>query len=383
MSQLNSTVVNGSLRVNGNLIISGNTTQIETTNLAIKDKLLELAKDNTSAIDYAGFYVPKYDGTNTVAFVVSANGKPYCGNVTISNYTISTNSLKQIALMSDVTSAISSSLSNYIRSGTSSLEMNSNGSLGNYGGFIDFHFHKQVTNDSGTEVNSPTDASGNIVSTSPDYTSRIIENSAGNLQVNGANFKTGGIVSAASITATKTLTASSISASTITVSTITASNIRGTADAAHGVIVTKVASGATGMYSLLAMEPNSAATVTTGSSGPVSLLYKDNCGVYVIPSIKKIVATTFSGSLDGTASKAAATALATINSGEVNVGLFSETAAATAAIPKIATTNKLTYNTGTGEVSALRVGVKTSGTGSSGAYMTYNATDECIEFCFI
>lgn len=75
-------------------------------------------------------------------------------------------------------------------SSPTSIELNSTGGLPSYGGFIDFHFH----NDS----KQPLNASGTVVSSTPDYTSRIIENAAGQISVNGVLFKdntiTGGSV---------------------------------------------------------------------------------------------------------------------------------------------------------------------------------------------
>lgn len=63
----------------------------------------------------------------------------------------------------------------------SSIEMNQSGLLKSYGGFIDFHFY----NSDG----KPTNASGTVVSITPDYTSRIIEDSAGTISINGVKMK--------------------------------------------------------------------------------------------------------------------------------------------------------------------------------------------------
>lgn len=68
------------------------------------------------------------------------------------------------------------------------IELNLAGGLSNYGGFIDFHFH----NSDG----KPTDNQGNVVETTPNYTSRIIENAAGTLYINGTTFKNGYVTSA-------------------------------------------------------------------------------------------------------------------------------------------------------------------------------------------
>ena len=75
----------------------------------------------------------------------------------------------------------------YYQTGCSSFEMNSSGSLKGYGGFIDFHFF----NFSGQPLNS----SGSVVSSTPDYTSRIIEDSAGCLDINGTYIAWTGLTS--------------------------------------------------------------------------------------------------------------------------------------------------------------------------------------------
>lgn len=77
--------------------------------------------------------------------------------------------------------------SSYYRSGCSSFEMNDGGSLLGYGGFIDFHFF----NSSGKPLNSE----GTVVSTTPDYTSRIIEHSAGCIGINGTSIAWTGLTS--------------------------------------------------------------------------------------------------------------------------------------------------------------------------------------------
>jgi hypothetical protein len=71
---------------------------------------------------------------------------------------------------------------------TPAIELNVNGAASN-GGYLDFHFH---------DANGkPTNASGTVVTTLPDYTSRIIESTAGTISVNGVNFKSNAITSGA------------------------------------------------------------------------------------------------------------------------------------------------------------------------------------------
>lgn len=66
-----------------------------------------------------------------------------------------------------------------------SIEMNSGGGLPGYGGFIDFHFHDSSGN--------PKNSSGNIVSSGVDYSSRIIEDLPGRININSVHLKDGSI----------------------------------------------------------------------------------------------------------------------------------------------------------------------------------------------
>ena len=76
--------------INGNLTVNGTNTVIDTTTLSTKDLLIELGKGNTAALtNYAGFYVTKYDGTNSGAMIIDKNGNFYVGDVTVSNGLIS------------------------------------------------------------------------------------------------------------------------------------------------------------------------------------------------------------------------------------------------------------------------------------------------------
>lgn len=94
-----------------------------------------------------------------------------------------------------------SQLSGKMSSSPTSIELNSTGGLASYGGFIDFHYH----NSSG----QPTDSSGEVVSSTPDYTSRIIENGAGKISINNVAIKGSTITGSLSGTATNATYASS------------------------------------------------------------------------------------------------------------------------------------------------------------------------------
>jgi len=70
--------------------------------------------------------------------------------------------------------AAASHTHNYMASNPTSIELNSTGSLSGYGGFIDFHFNGSTE----------------------DYTSRIIENASGQLQINGVTITSAKVVTA-------------------------------------------------------------------------------------------------------------------------------------------------------------------------------------------
>lgn len=76
--------VTGDLVVQGNLAIKGTTTTVDTQTLEVKDNLIVVAKDNTTALTTpAGMYVPKYDGANNVALVVDNDGMAKVGNAVL------------------------------------------------------------------------------------------------------------------------------------------------------------------------------------------------------------------------------------------------------------------------------------------------------------
>lgn len=72
------------LTVVGNLTVTGTTTTINSTTLQIKDKLLEIAKDNIAALTSpAGFFVRNADGTNNYGIVFDNSGKLYYGKIVL------------------------------------------------------------------------------------------------------------------------------------------------------------------------------------------------------------------------------------------------------------------------------------------------------------
>lgn len=74
----------GSLTVGGNLTVNGTTTTVDSTTLQVKDKLIEVAHGNTTALTTpAGLVAPKYDGTNSGALVFDSDGIASVGDVVL------------------------------------------------------------------------------------------------------------------------------------------------------------------------------------------------------------------------------------------------------------------------------------------------------------
>ena len=74
--------ITGDLTVGGSLTINGTTTTVDSTTLQVKDKLIEVAHENTTALTTpAGLIAPKYDGTNSGALVFDSTGTAYVGDV--------------------------------------------------------------------------------------------------------------------------------------------------------------------------------------------------------------------------------------------------------------------------------------------------------------
>lgn len=74
----------GNLTVGCNLTVNGTTTTVDSTTLQVKDKLIEVAHGNTTALTTpAGLVAPKYDGTNSGALVFDSTGTAYVGDVTL------------------------------------------------------------------------------------------------------------------------------------------------------------------------------------------------------------------------------------------------------------------------------------------------------------
>jgi len=76
---------NSTVTIAGTLLFTGEAFSIETTSLKVSDYIIEIAKDNTVALtNYAGFVIPKYDGTNAGGMIIDSDGEFRVGDVSYS-----------------------------------------------------------------------------------------------------------------------------------------------------------------------------------------------------------------------------------------------------------------------------------------------------------
>lgn len=74
--------ITGPLTIGGDLTVNGTTTTVNSNTLTVKDKLIEVAKDNTTTLTSpAGIIVPKYNGTDYGALVIDSDGNAKVGDV--------------------------------------------------------------------------------------------------------------------------------------------------------------------------------------------------------------------------------------------------------------------------------------------------------------
>lgn len=74
--------ITGPLTIGGDLTVNGTTTTVNSNTLTVKDKLIEVAKDNnTTLTSPAGIIVPKYNGTDYGALVIDSDGNAKVGDV--------------------------------------------------------------------------------------------------------------------------------------------------------------------------------------------------------------------------------------------------------------------------------------------------------------
>lgn len=75
-------IITGDLTIGGNVTVNGTTTTVNSNTLTVKDKLIEVAKDNnTTLTSPAGIIVPKYNGRDYGALVIDGEGNAKVGDV--------------------------------------------------------------------------------------------------------------------------------------------------------------------------------------------------------------------------------------------------------------------------------------------------------------
>ena len=93
--------VTGDMVVGGNFTVQGKTTTVDSENLRVTDKLIEVGKGNTAPLTSpAGLITPKYDGTNNGGIVYDNTGTAYVGDITLDsngNVDVSNSDLQPIA----------------------------------------------------------------------------------------------------------------------------------------------------------------------------------------------------------------------------------------------------------------------------------------------
>ena len=421
------TTINGStITIAGNLNVTGTTTVIDTTTLTTRDNLIELAKDNNAALTTpAGFYVNNYDGENhSGALVFDSTGTAYVGDVTISNNNISnTSSLQALATRSknltancilkwDDTNKTLVAATNLIDTSYAAADHNHNST---YITAVSVNSNKitytlnGASKDAGTVDNiaNATNAT-NATNVTLTATASTDATNGDKITVKAGN-KTGAtftLVNAKhAATASKLSNTTAIGSSTVPVYFST-NGVPVSCSTTLGVSITGNAATATNATTASNVSTSSVSTGTNNvyfSNGSNKVGYSANFtyapstsiltvnGITINGSTKVITATTFSGKATSagsadtatTATKATNIAVDANNSSTLNVALLNVSAATTSTKPLIATTNKLSYNAATGNLSALQLGVKSAGSDTTPkAYMKYNSTDECIEFIF-
>ena len=421
------TTINGStITIAGNLNVIGTTTTIDTTTLTTIDNLIELAKGNNAALTTpAGFYVNNYDGENhSGALVFDSTGTAYVGDVTISNNNISnTSSLQALATRSknltancilkwDDTNKTLVAATNLTDTAYAAAEHNHNAT---YITAVSVSSNKitytlnGASKDAGTvdNVANATNAT-NATNVTLTATASTDATNGDKITVKAGN-KTGAtftLVNAKhAATASKLSNTTAIGSSTVPVyfstngvpvscSTTLGVSITGNAatatnaTTASNVSTSSVSTGTNNVY--FSNGSNKVGYIANFTYAPSTSILTVN-GITINGSTKVITATTFSGKATSagsadtatTATKATNIAVDANNSSTLNVALLNVSAATTSTKPLVATTNKLSYNTSTGNLSALQLGVKSAGSDTTPkAYMKYNSTDECIEFIF-
>lgn len=98
--------ITGDLTIGGNFVVNGKTTTVESENLTVKDKLIEVAAGNTAKLTSpAGIVVPKYDGEKSGALVFDGSGIAYVGDVALNengDINVAASDLAALAVKKDI-----------------------------------------------------------------------------------------------------------------------------------------------------------------------------------------------------------------------------------------------------------------------------------------
>lgn len=122
------------LTIGGNLNVAGTTTTVNSTNLQVKDKLIEVAHGNVSSLATpAGIVASKYNGEQDGALVFDNTGTAYVGDVSINSngdIDVENSDLQALATREDLTSGNlpqwDEAKKTFVDSGTSVSEINTN-----------------------------------------------------------------------------------------------------------------------------------------------------------------------------------------------------------------------------------------------------------------
>lgn len=175
--------IKGNVTVTGDFTVNGTTTTIDSTTLKVKDKLIEVAKDNSVALTTpAGLITPKYDGTNNGGIVYDSTGTAFVGDITLDssgNVDVAQSDLQPIATRNDysayttdhiITASVDSAGKSvkFVDSGIKKDSIATKTDLNNYyvltggiGGYGDSSDLNELTTpgvydiDSGHKINSP------------------------------------------------------------------------------------------------------------------------------------------------------------------------------------------------------------------------------------
>ncbi len=166
---------------------------------------IKATQDGSGNVITATYAVKNHASTDSTYGLGS--GTNY-GHVKLSDATDSTSGVSGgIAATPAAVKAAYDLANSKVSTNASSIELNQTGALASYGGFIDFHFHNSDK--------KPLNASGTVVDKTPDYTSRIIEDAAGQLSINGVKFKNNIVTGSFTGTLTGALVGNATTATTL------------------------------------------------------------------------------------------------------------------------------------------------------------------------